>query len=113
MQANATGEGAMNSQAPKMTKPGHAAIHLGLALWAVSLVWWFLYYAQYQGPFELLGPKFGCFTGASAECLRFQKWMGPTAIPAYLPIFWYAGMLAMIAGSVQAWRAGALAKAKR
>jgi hypothetical protein len=31
--------------------------------------------------------------------------MGPTAIPTYYPIFWYAGLIALAIGAYQSWQA--------
>ncbi|MGE0563102.1 MAG: hypothetical protein AB7O50_01185 [Pseudolabrys sp.] len=77
---------------------------IGLASWAVALLWWFAYYAQYQGPFDLLGAKFSCINGATRECEMFQSQIA-TAIPTYDPVFWYAGLFLGAIGCWQAWKA--------
>jgi hypothetical protein len=89
----------VNEQASKPRTP--LAMKIGLALWALALVWWFIYYAQYSGPFGLLGLKFPCITGATNECVFFQQRLRTSAIPAYHPIFWWLGVVAMVVGFVQ------------
>jgi len=85
--------------------PTPLATKIGYGLWAVALLWWFFYYANYLGPFELLGLKFMCINGATSECLFFQERMGRTAIPTYHPILFYAGLLALAVGTYQSWQA--------
>lgn len=92
-------ERAVNEQVSKQKTP--MAMKLGLALWAVALAWWFVYYAQYSGPFGLIGLKFPCITGASSECAFFQHRLSGTAVPTYHPIFWWLGVAAMIVGFMQ------------
>lgn len=78
------------------------ATKIGFALWGVSLVWWFAYYANWGGAFDLMGLKLMCITSASSECEFFQEQMSRTsAIPTYYPIFWWAGCVAMMVGLVQ------------
>lgn len=91
-----------NSETSKPKPPAPLATKIGLGLWALSIAWWFLYYAQYRGPFGLFGLKFACLTGATDECLFFQKQLAATSIlPTYWPVFWYAGLAAMIVGFIQ------------
>lgn len=80
------------------------ALKLALGCWAIALAWWFAYYAQYQGPFDLLGIKLSCINGATAECERFQAAIGAGPIPTYYPVFWYAGLALGLVGSLQAMR---------
>lgn len=93
-----------------MTQPSAArpptpiATKLGFVLWGITLIWWFAYYAQYMGPFELLDLKIYCINGASSECLFFRERMGATMVPTYYPIFWYAGLIALLVGAHQSWQ---------
>ena len=83
--------------------PTPQAILIGLGLWFISLVWWFFYYAQYAGAFGLIDLKLTCIAWATAECQFFQQQIrGP--LPRYMPVFWYAGMLAFATGLWQVWR---------
>ena len=70
----------------------------------IALAWWFAYYAQYQGPFDLLGVKILCINGATAECERFRAAIGAGSIPTYYPVFWYAGLALGLIGSLQIMR---------
>lgn len=92
------------SQTPEARPPLPLASKIGFGLWAIALLWWFAYYANYGGAFELLGLKFMCINGATDECLFFQKSIR-TGIPTYHPIFWYAGMAALAYGFYQTWSA--------
>jgi hypothetical protein len=92
------------SEKPKPPTP--LALKIGYGLWAISLLWWFLYYAQYSGAFDMLDLKLACITGATSECLFFQQQMANTGIlPTYVPIFWYAGLVAMLIGLYQSYQA--------
>ena len=91
----------MQTKNPAPARRTPLATKIGLGLWAVTLVWWFAYYAQYAGAFDLLGLKFMCITGATSECEFFQQRLGSTAIPAYRPVFWWAGCVAMMIGFFQ------------
>lgn len=83
-------------------RPSPMALKIGFGLWALSLVWWFFYYAQYAGAFGLMGLRFGCISGATSECLFFQQQLAKTSIlPTYVPIFWYAGLVCMAIGLYQ------------
>lgn len=78
------------------------ATKIGFALWGVALLWWFAYYANWQGAFGLMRLKLMCITSATSECEFFQTQISKiSAIPTYYPIFWWAGCVAMIAGLVQ------------
>lgn len=82
--------------------PAPLALKIGLGLWAISLLWWFLYYAQYAGAFGLMDLRFGCISGATSECLFFQQQLAQTSIlPTYVPIFWYVGLACMTVGLYQ------------
>lgn len=83
--------------------PTPPAIHLGLGLWAISLLWWFFYYAQYGGPFALIGLKLACVGVTTSECAFFQSHIRGT-MPRYVPVFWYAGMAALAFGVHQLWQ---------
>jgi hypothetical protein len=86
-------------------KPLPIATKVGFWLLAITLLWWFAYYANYEGAFGLMKRKIMCINGATYECLFYQKMMGPTAIPTYYPIFWYAGLIALAIGAYQSWQA--------
>jgi hypothetical protein len=62
------------------------------------------YYANYDGPFGLMGLKVMCISGATYECAAFQR-MIHSAIPVYYPVLWYAGLVALIVGIYQNWKA--------
>ena len=76
------------------------ATKIGFGLWAVALLWWFLYYAQYEGAFQLLRLKIMCLDGATRECKFFQEQIHG-GVPTYYPIFWWAGMIALVTGFFQ------------
>lgn len=78
------------------------ATKIGFALWGVALLWWFAYYAHWQGAFGLMRLKLMCITGATSECEFFQQQIARiSGMPTYYPIFWWAGCVAMIVGLVQ------------
>lgn len=82
--------------------PTPLVLKIGLGLWAISLLWWFLYYAQYAGAFGLMDLRFGCISGATSECLFFQQQLAnKSVLPTYVPIFWYAGLVCMAVGLYQ------------
>jgi hypothetical protein len=81
--------------------PTPLATKIGMALWAVSIAWWFLYYSNYHGAFGLFGLKFACITGATDECLFFQKQITNTILPTYWPILWYIGLVFNVVGLFQ------------
>lgn len=75
---------------------------IAFALWGVTLLWWFIYYANWGGAFGLMGLKLMCITGATPECLFFQQQIAKlSAVPTYSPIFWWAGCVAAVIGFVQ------------
>ena len=80
-------------------------LKIGFGLWGLSLLWWFLYYAHYQGPFGLIDLKLACINGATSECLFFQQQIKDTILPTYSPILWYAGIVASIIGIYQQYKA--------
>jgi hypothetical protein len=85
------------------TPPTPLATKLGFGLWAISLIWWFFYYAQYGGAFGLMDLKLACVSFATRECAFFQQNIrGP--VPTYWPLFWYAGMVAFAVGVYQTWQ---------
>jgi hypothetical protein len=94
----------MTEQTPSQKPSTPLALKIALGCWAISLAWWFAYYAQYQGPFDLLTVKFLCINGATAECERFRTAIGPGSIPAYYPLFWCAGLALGLIGSLQIMR---------
>ncbi len=92
-------------QTPSIKKPLPVASKIGLGLMVIALLWWFAYYSNYSGAFGLLDLKFMCISGATRECLFFQERMGPTAVPVYYPVFWYAALIALAIGAYQSWKA--------
>jgi hypothetical protein len=81
------------------------ATKIGFALWGVTLLWWFAYYANWGGAFGLMGLKVMCITSTSSECEFFQTQISKVSvIPTYYPVFWWAGCVAMIVGVLQARR---------
>lgn len=91
---------AQSQDKPSVKTP--MATKIGFALWGVSLVWWFAYYANWGGAFDLMGLKLLCITDATPECEFFQEQMSRTSsIPTYYPVFWWAGCIAMMVGLVQ------------
>jgi hypothetical protein len=95
----------MTDPAAKPTRPPMPLmLKIGFALWAASMVWWFLYYAQYQGPFGLMRLKIACINGATSECLFFQQQIKDTILPTYYPILWYAGIVASVIGIYQQYK---------
>lgn len=91
----------MNSIPPE--KPASpVALKIAGGLFAVAVLWWFIYYAQYGGPFTYFGLKLSCINGATDECMFFQQRLAETTlVPAYRPYFWYGGMIAAVFGLIQ------------
>ena len=89
------------SPSPDAKQPMPLATKIGFALWGLALLWWFAYYANYGGAFQLLSMKIYCINGASSECLFFRQQIGPAFVPTYYPIFWYAGVIALAVGVYQ------------
>lgn len=83
--------------------PTPAAVAVGLLLCAISVVWWFAYYAQYGGALGLLNLKLACIGYATPECAFFQANIRG-AIPRYVPVLWYAGMVMLAFGVWQVWQ---------
>lgn len=77
------------------------ALWVGLGLMALSLVWWFVYYAHHLSPFAQLGLKLSCLVGTSPDCTLLQDGIGPIRIPAYRPYLWWAGVVAFLVGQIQ------------
>jgi hypothetical protein len=88
------------SRPPSSTPP---TIYLGLAFCLASVAWWFAYYAQYGGAFGLMDLKLACIGFATPECTFFQVNIR-SAIPRYVPVLWYAGMMTLAFGVWQLWR---------
>jgi hypothetical protein len=78
-----------------------AAILIGLALLAVTAVWWFFYYSQYNGSFNELALKTPCLATMTDECLAMQKQLAGSMIPAYQPVLFWAGAAILGLGIVQ------------
>jgi hypothetical protein len=89
---------------PAVRRPMPLATKIGLGLVGISVLWWFFYYANYDGPFGLMGLKLMCISGATYECAAFQR-MIHSPIPPYYPVLWYAGLVALIVGIYQNWKA--------
>lgn len=88
---------------PSEKPPTPFATKVGFGLLAISLIWWFVYYAQYGGAFSLMDLKLACISWPTKECYFFQQQIrGP--VPRYVPAFWYAGMLAFAVGLYQIWQ---------
>lgn len=71
---------------------------IGLVLLGLALLWWFAYYGQWGGWFSLLDVKWGCISGEPFECANFREFIGPSAIPAYSPVLWWAGIIVTLVG---------------
>jgi len=82
---------------PDEKPPTHPAIYLGIVFCLVSVAWWFAYYAQYGGAFGLLNLKLACIGFATPECAFFQTNIRG-GVPRYVPVLWYAGMVALAFG---------------
>lgn len=78
-----------------------AAILIGLALLAVTAVWWFFYYSQYNGSFNELALKTPCLATMTDECLAMQKQLAGSMIPAYQPVLFWAGAAILGLGIAQ------------
>jgi hypothetical protein len=81
---------AMADAAPAKRKL-HPLLLAGLAVMAAALAWWLAYYSQWQG-LSLLDIKWKCLNGDAFECSNFRDFIGPSAIPVYSPLAWYAGI---------------------
>ena len=77
------------------------ALLIGLVLWAVTSVWWFFYYSQYDGSFKQLGDKAPCVFVTTDECRYMQKRLLGSAIPAYRTELFWAGLIVIALGGVQ------------
>lgn len=88
---------------PSDKPPTPPAILVGLILCLASVVWWFGYYAQYGGAFGLMGLKVACIGMATPECSFFQANIR-SGVPRYVPVLWYAGMVALAFGVWQIWQ---------
>lgn len=85
-------------------RPAPFATKLGIGLIGFAILWWFAYYAQWEGAFGLLRLKIACLDGATRECLFFQQQIRGS-IPTYSPVVWWAGLAAFVVGFVQSrWR---------
>lgn len=71
---------------------------LGALAMALAIVWWFVYYSQWKGPFELFDVKLGCLFFKSFECRAFQQFIGPSSIPVYQPGMFLGGLIALVGG---------------
>lgn len=78
-----------------------AAILIGLALLAVTAVWWFFYYSQYNGWLNELALKTPCLAMTTDECLDMQKRLVGSMIPAYHPVLFWAGAVILGLGIAQ------------
>ena len=78
-----------------------AAILIGLALLAVTGVWWFFYYSQYNGWLNELALKTPCLATTTDECLAMQKQLAGSMIPAYQPVLFWAGAAILGLGIAQ------------
>jgi len=90
---------------PDQSPPARPSIPLmikvGTAIYAVSLVWWFVFYAQYGGVTRMLDVKILCLTETTFECTFFRDALRDSPIPAYTPYLWWAGTVAVVIGVVQ------------
>jgi hypothetical protein len=88
-------------RAPDTSAPA-ILIKIGIALWAVALVWWFLYYAPWAGAFDLMDLKIPCITWAIPECAGAQEmFLKKSGIPTYRPLLWWTGTAVVIIGFYQ------------
>ena len=88
--------------AARSRAPMPMATKIGFALWGVAALWWFAYYANWQGAFGLMDVKLMCIAVATSECELFQQRIARiSAIPTYYPVFWWAGCIAMGIGLMQ------------
>jgi hypothetical protein len=70
----------------------------GLALMVAAVAWWLAYYGQHLGPFTLLNRKMACLMGEASECVAFRDFIGPSPMPVYSPIIWWAGLIVALIG---------------
>ena len=78
-------------------KAARAVLTFGLAVIAAALVWWLVYYTQYNG-LSALGDKFACFSNDAPQCVTLQMLIGPSAIPVYSPMLLWAGLVVSLVG---------------
>ena len=76
----------------------HGWTYLGLGMMATALAWWLVYYAPQGGMFGMLDTKLSCVSGDSFECATLQRFIGPSAIPAYSPLLLWTGVVVMLLG---------------
>ena len=79
-------------------KAAYAVLYFGLGVMLVAVLWWLVYYGQWQGAFSLLDVKFSCIAGDSMECTNFQDFIGPSSIPVYQPMLMWAGTVVTLIG---------------
>jgi len=88
--------------ASRPTRETRWLANAGLAIMAAAFVWWFLFYAQWNGPLRMLDLKVPCLVTTLDECSFFQSRLEAfhAAGPAYQPAAWWIGMAAFLAGRV-------------
>lgn len=77
------------------------AAWVGWLLWVLSLVWWYFYYSQYIGGLTLFEQKFVCVAVTTDVCLAIQQKLVMSAIPAYHPQLFWAGVVFLVLGLLQ------------
>ena len=73
----------------------------GWLLWVLSLVWWYFYYSQYIGGLALFEQKFVCVAVTTDVCLAIRQKLVMSAIPAYHPQLFWAGVAFLVLGFLQ------------
>ena len=79
-------------------RAANALLYFGLAVMVAGVLWWLLYYSQWEGMFGLLDVKFSCLSGDSMECTNFQEFIGPSVLPVYSPMLLWAGTVVALVG---------------
>jgi hypothetical protein len=59
-------------------------MQIGLGMMGLAIVWWFLYYANYLGPFELLGLKSACSCTTAPASARRRRESAALYGPAFI-----------------------------
>lgn len=79
---------------------------VGLAVLSIGLIWWFIFYSQWGGPFEYLSEKIPCiaYTPTRLGCGFFIEQMAffHAHGPIYQPLVSILGAATVVAGQVWA-----------
>jgi len=76
-------------------------IWVGFGLCAFSAAWWLYYYSQYGGAVVQFSLKLPCMVVLTDDCAEIQKRLAESAVPAYHPLLFWAGLILLAIGVLQ------------